>query len=956
MEQKKKKSRVILKIIISVIVVLIIAIAVIPLIFKSKIMEMVKQEINKQITARVDFKDFGVSLIPHFPNMSFHLDELTVIGVDDFQDDTLASVKSVSAVINLMSLFKGEAYEIKSIGVAHPVVKLKVLEEGQANWDIFQATEEAPALEEQTKTESSGFKIALRRFTLENAYFYYDDIPGKTYLQVDNLNHMLSGNFSQDQTSLDTRTTADGITVVQDGIPYLNRTRLDFNAILDADLKNSIYKFSRNRIILNALILEFDGSVAMSGEDIQLMLTFNAPENTFSNILSMVPAIYMKDFSEIQTQGNFTLSGYVKGVYNENTLPSFGLDLAVNEGSFRYPDLPGTLADIRISANVENKGGDIDNTVVQIDNFHFSMMGNPFDIKLLVKTPVSDPFINAAAAGKIDLSHIEKIYPLEEGETMKGLLEMNISMEGHLSTLEKEEYEKFRAMGSLLVKGLEYRMPGYTHPFLVSGAQLNFSPAYLDLVNLDFSYASSDMRATGKVVNYLSYVFGKGQLQGNLETTSRMFNADDFMEAATEETTVSTETVDTTGISAFRVPGDIDFTMNSHFTKLIYDGLSMTDIHGQIIIRDEQIRINNLSGKIFEGSVSLAGLYDTRDEEKPYADMTLKLSNIDIGTAFGAFSMMEKFAPIAAHTAGNFSTEMKLNTILQQDMTPDWKTLAASGLLNTSKLTLENVNTLNRLSDVLKTDKFRKIDLNAIRLFFEVADGRINVKPFDMVMKDAKATVSGWTSLDQSIDYVMNLQIPRSVLGAQANDVLQGLVDKANKSGTSFSLGETINLDVLIGGTVTDPKVSTDLSKSGKSIVDDMKQNIQQELDKKKEELEQQAKAEAQKILDDADKEAKQILDEAQRQADNVKSAAQAAAQKAKDEAAKQSQKLIDEAKKQGPLAELAAKKTAGELVKEADKKAAQIIAEGSRQSDGIMQKARQEAEKVKEEARKKVN
>ncbi len=74
--------------------------------------------------------------------------------------------------------------------------------------------------------------------------------------------------------------------------------------------------------------LEFTGSVAMIEEGINLVLTFNSPKTDFKHLLSMVPAIYAKDFESIQTSGKLMLDGHVKGLYNENNLPAFNCKLS----------------------------------------------------------------------------------------------------------------------------------------------------------------------------------------------------------------------------------------------------------------------------------------------------------------------------------------------------------------------------------------------------------------------------------------------------------------------------------------------------------------------------------------------------------------------------------------------------------------------------------------------------
>ena len=68
--------------------VLIAAAFLIPLLFKKQITELVKKEINNNLIAKVDFKDVSLSLFRHFPKISILLEDLSVVGTNEFDSDT----------------------------------------------------------------------------------------------------------------------------------------------------------------------------------------------------------------------------------------------------------------------------------------------------------------------------------------------------------------------------------------------------------------------------------------------------------------------------------------------------------------------------------------------------------------------------------------------------------------------------------------------------------------------------------------------------------------------------------------------------------------------------------------------------------------------------------------------------------------------------------------------------
>ena len=108
------------------------------------------------------------------------------------------------------------------------------------------------------------------------------------------------------------------------------------------------------------------------------------------------------------------LSGFIKGRYNGVSMPGFGLILKIDNGMFQYPSLQSSVSNAFVDLKVNHTDGAPDHTIVDLKNLHLEMAGAPFDAKLLLKTPVSDPDLDAFVKGKIDLGAIQKFVPLED--------------------------------------------------------------------------------------------------------------------------------------------------------------------------------------------------------------------------------------------------------------------------------------------------------------------------------------------------------------------------------------------------------------------------------------------------------------------------------------------------------------------------------------------------------------
>ena len=90
---------------LSVIGVVFAMLLVLPYAFKDKIMKLAKVQVNNKILAKVDFDDFSLSFIRHFPNATVRVGNLRIVGVGEFAKDTLISCEKIDLVLNLKSLF-----------------------------------------------------------------------------------------------------------------------------------------------------------------------------------------------------------------------------------------------------------------------------------------------------------------------------------------------------------------------------------------------------------------------------------------------------------------------------------------------------------------------------------------------------------------------------------------------------------------------------------------------------------------------------------------------------------------------------------------------------------------------------------------------------------------------------------------------------------------------------------
>jgi hypothetical protein len=881
----------------SIIVLLLGALIAAPFLFKDKIFAIVKEQANNNVNAIVNFdNNLDLSLLSSFPNFTLGIHNLSVVGVNEFEGDTLIALKTFSATLDLMSVIKGDQIKVIKILLDEPVINALVNKEGKANWDITKPS--ADTLTTTSDTAETKFNIALKKLEIKHANIVYDDKQGNMSAALIDFNHELTGDFSQDNFLLNILMDCHQLSYSMDGITYLNKVKLDVQAGIDANMKDMKFTFKENKIGLNALAFGFDGWVAMPGNDIKMDITYDAKEADFKHFLSLVPAIYAKDFESIKTSGKLAFNGFAKGVYNDNNLPAFAFNLNVEDANFQYPDLPAPVSKIQIKFAATNPDGNLDNTKIDLSKFHFEVMGDPFDMSLIATNVMKDPSIDAVFKGLLNFDHLSKIVPLDEGMKIAGLMSMDMAAKGSMSTIENEQYENFDANGTFSLTKFMFASNDLPKPYYINNATLTFNPKSVSLKQFDAKIGNSDMQMTGELSNFFAYTFGSGTLKGVLNFTSSSMDANEFL--STEETANQpTQPVDTAALSAPEIPDNLDFTLNAKIGKILYTNMVIENFGGQVKIADSKLSFNKVALNTLGATVKMDGYYETTNPKKPGLDMDFSILNMDFQKAFKTFNTVQKIAPIAENMVGSFSTTFKMKTLLDQQLNPVYDSLYALGSVSIPQAGFHDVKLFNKAAEVLKYSNLNNPTLKNVNIKFEVKNGRITTEPFDMNVSGQKLTLSGYTSLDQTIHYTGKIAIPRSASGS-VNGAINGLLAQANaKAGTNVKVSDVVNVGLGLDGPFSDPKVTTNLADIAKDEANSVKDQLKDELDKKKKELEDKARAEATKAKQEAEAKVKAEADkakaQAQAEADRLKKEAEA---KAKAEADKAKKQAEEEAKK----------------------------------------------------------
>lgn len=897
---KKNKG---LKITALVLGIILVLMAVLPFAFEGKVKQLVKTEGNKMLNARFDFKDLNISLFRNFPNASVTLDSFYMVGIGDFEKDTLVSAGELTLALDLMSLFR-DRFDIGKIFLSDATVHAIVLENGKVNWDVMKPDTTSTEEEAVTDTSSSAFSMQLKKLAVKNLNVTYDDYQQKMHASVKGFEAECSGDFSADLTDLELTTAIEQISFRMGVVPYLSNAKLEAKLDVNADLKNKKFTFQENSIQLNAIKTSIDGWLALPDTTrMDMDLKLNTNEIGFKELLSLIPAIYSKDFESLKTDGKASLKAWAKGtMQGDSILPAFDVELKVSDAMFRYPSLPAGVDAIQITAKATNPGGSADKTVIEINPFSFRLAGMPFSLTAFVKTPMSDPDFKASAKGTIDLANIKKVYPLENEASLTGVLTADVQMQGRLSYAEKEQYDRFQASGKVNLKNMFLKMKDMKD-VQIKQSTLSFTPQNVKLSQTDVLIGKNDLSLECTLENYLAYVLKGKTIRGTVNLSSNYLNLADF--SASESTPVEgaestpvTET-STTELSVIEVPRNVDFKMQASLKKVLFDTMTFENVNGLLLVKDATVDMKNLSLQTMGGTVTINGAYSTAESvKKPKMNGAFSLNSLSFAQTYKELDMVRNMAPIFENLQGSFSGSMDLKADLDEHMSPILESMNGSGTLSTKDINLSHIEILQKIATLAKKNDLLAQNVKDMNIRFVLKDGKMITEPFTLKLGKYSMQLEGTTGLDKSIAYKGTIALP----------------------GSENSLLSSVAL--TIGGTFASPKISLDTKSMANQAIN----------------------AVTNQALDAVSKKLGVDLSSVEKQKDFLVSEAQKAGAKLVEGAQNQANKLIADAGS-NPLKLAAAKMAAKKLVETAQKESDNLVRQAEEKGNDLIEKYKMKGE-----------
>ena len=810
------------KIAIILVVTLILflgALGSISLFFKQNLLEATKTTINKHVNADVSFDGVKISLLKSFPKVSVELRNVKITGKNEFQNDTLLYVASLKTEMYFRALFNKNEKSIENIYLVKPDIKLVVGETGAVNWNIVKVFTNISAQQIHPKTGNT-FKINLDKIEISNANVWYINRESNMLLGAENINIDVNGKMYGTDAELNITGNVSSFSNEYKGVTYISNISLETKTQLGVDYKTMDIVFKENELLVNRLPLQVTGSVKIPSDSMYFDLAVQTKESGFENFMALIPPKYETYFKNFKTTGTTTVSGTITGLFYEDNYPAFTMALKVADGNFKYTGMPDDIRNIKADVSITKPQGSINLTEVKITEARAEVKNDHINLTLLLNNLISDPFFNGTFAGKINFDNLKDVIPLDS-INISGTIDANLLVKGNYSSIEEGQYDKIQSDGIILLNNFVYESAGLRQPVFVKSGKLGLSPQNINLSQFSMNIGRSDFNLTGKVSNYLNYIFKDGILIGDLQLNSNYVNVNELLRLQVKKPDIMNEEIE---ILAFDVPENVDFTFRSKISRANFDRVDISNINGLITAKESKLILNGLNMNMLYGELNLTGSYQNTPENQPFFDFGFDVTKVDIPQTFQSIAGLQNVVPVAGLSNGKVSTSIKMKGRMAHDLKLLPTSIDGSGTFNTENLQILNSAVFGQLKDIIKPEILSNVSVDDFTANFTIQEGNLLLNPFVTKISGQETRIAGNLDTQSFLEMQLDFNIQRDAFGTNIQNILSAI--PGNQNITLVPVG------VKIIGPVGKPEVKIDISKTQQMLLDATKDELQRSINR----------------------------------------------------------------------------------------------------------------------------
>ncbi|MFD2513893.1 AsmA-like C-terminal region-containing protein [Pontibacter locisalis] len=780
--------------------------------YQDKIIELFVAEANKHIKTKVEVSQISLSLFEKFPQIAVSLEQVNVHEALPESEESLANAKRLYFTFSIFDVLLGN-YTIKQLFMEEGAIYVKVLPDGQVNYQVFITDSTAPANEE--------FSFDLEQITLDQVVVHYIDQKLQQAYEVDAHYLQAALTVSNEIVAVTTNGDATIHTIRIGSGEYFKNKKINLATALEINRQEQIVQLQPSVVQVEGAAYEIEGAIGYAGTT-TLDLKLNGKNTDVQSFLSLLPQNITEEFSQYRSEGDIYFNGTVKGSASGTENPSINFSFGAKDASFYHPDVKQRIDKINLTGSFTN--GDRHNassSTLELNNLTGVLNGRPFKGNLKYSN-FNNPNIAFDVQGMLDVGYVLGLAKLQQVRSGSGLADVRIAFSGNLNEFKaRPGYSTLSTSGDITLHNVSLALEDLPMP--LGSLNGNFMFKRNDVAVSDFRgrLGESDFVINGMFKNVMAWLLlEKQRLLVEADFKSNYLNCDELLSERLN--TPEAARKGNSGDYRFTVSPNVAFDLSATIDKVKFRRLKAKNIKGEVTLKNQVVSSPNISFSAVGGNFAVRGSLDARNRNHIKVSTASKLNNMSVDSLFYVFENFQQNFIMDRHLRGQLTANIVSDVYFDSQLNPKTDLLQAEIMATVRNGQLINFAPMQKMSAFVKRSELENMRFAELHNSFWIQQRTIYIPEMDIrssLSAVPTVSVSGTHTFDQKMDY--KIKLPLFNNRRPDKDSVYGVVAEDPDAGNS-------SLFLTLKGNESDFKIAYDNERVRQKIKTDLKQEGQE--------------------------------------------------------------------------------------------------------------------------------
>jgi hypothetical protein len=783
--------------------------------FKDELIQIVMNQLKKQIDAKVTISKIDFSLWKQFPNVSVQFDRVYAQSSNRYKSinnitepDTLLLANELFFEFNFFKLIKGE-YELKRVYVKNGYVKLKVDKEGIFNYEIIKPAE---------KKSSKEFNLELKDLLFTDTKIEYHNMVSAVRIlgMADRLR--IVGNLKSKIFDLKIQTKM-----------FLNELAVrNYSYIIDKPIQLTLnlfvndlnYKISDAELRIHKLKFTTNGEFIL-GERSSINLKVIGKELDFNQVIAIMPEGIRKNFDGYALKGKANIDFSIAGSISKFEYPRLNMGFTLNDANVLHLESGIKLKNLDLNGSYSFKNEhNLKSSSVKINKVSLNIGSGKISGDCSIETN-AQPIVKAKFLYNLNLNELKQFFKIDTLEVLTGTVEGSIALSG---TITKDSNIKFRDINDLSCTGqlrlqdvgLKIKNNDYFFERINGDIAIDEN---LNFKNISLFVHDNDFMINGSLLHWTNYLL-KQQKDVTLQAdvTSRNLDLSKYFvpDSKKSGSEYSRELL---------FPDNLNLEVKLNVNKFKLNKFNAKWASGYLNYKPKIFVLKALTFETMDGRVTGNGAIIQDLNKNFIVKGQVDISKLDIKQLFFTFNNFSQKVLLDKHLKGKVSGKVGVSSEWNNALYLNKDKILVDADVTIENGELSNFEPMMSLSKFIAVEELKNIKFSTLKNRIFIKDKQIVIPQMEVYSSAFDITASGVHLFDNHYNYRLKVLL---------SDILWGKAKRAKRENEEFGtieddgLGKT-SIPISITGFNSDYKISYD-SKKALDVVKESFKNQKKEI------------------------------------------------------------------------------------------------------------------------------